>query len=123
MADESTKFVWVKKPVTVEAFKWLGQSETDRNDIPGWFLETLLWSQKPGRAPTPISFDGECVVIETLEGDMRCEPGNWIVRGVKGELYPVKDEIFHELHERAMVFGVPVKPKGIPTEGVFVDGE
>lgn len=36
----------------------------------------------------------------TLHGhDLVAEPGDWIVKGVKGELYPVRDDIFRELHE------------------------
>ena len=34
------------------------------------------------------------LIIPTLEGDMRAESGDWIVTGVRGERYPVKDEIF-----------------------------
>jgi hypothetical protein len=37
--------------------------------------------------------------IETLEGVMRAELNDWIIKGVKGELYPVKDEIFKQTYE------------------------
>lgn len=39
--------------------------------------------------------------ITTLEGVMTAEPGDWIIRGVKGELYPCKDEIFKMSYEPA----------------------
>jgi hypothetical protein len=40
-----------------------------------------------------------CVFIETLEGTMRGNLGDWIARGVEGELYPVKASIFPQLYE------------------------
>ncbi|HRZ18585.1 MAG TPA: hypothetical protein P5136_00885 [Methanofastidiosum sp.] len=40
------------------------------------------------------------VIIETLEGFMTAELGDWIIKGVKGEYYPCKDEIFRMTYER-----------------------
>jgi hypothetical protein len=39
--------------------------------------------------------------IETLEGTMRAQPGDWIITGVKGEIYPCKDDIFRATYEPA----------------------
>lgn len=39
------------------------------------------------------------VDIETLEGTMRAEPGDWIIKGVKGEYYPCKPDIFALTYE------------------------
>jgi hypothetical protein len=39
--------------------------------------------------------------IETLEGVMCARPGDWIIRGVKGELYPCKPDIFAATYEPA----------------------
>lgn len=41
----------------------------------------------------------EGIEIVTLEGSMIASPGDWVIRGVKGEFYPVKDEIFRETYE------------------------
>lgn len=41
------------------------------------------------------------ILIQTLEGDMKVSPGDWVVRGVKGEFYPCKPDIFAELYEPA----------------------
>ena len=38
-------------------------------------------------------------VIHTLEGDMTAEPGDWIITGVAGEVYPCKDGIFRKTYE------------------------
>jgi hypothetical protein len=39
------------------------------------------------------------IQIETLEGVMTANPGDWIIRGVKGEVYPCKDDIFQLTYE------------------------
>ncbi len=41
----------------------------------------------------------EPLVIRTLEGDMRAEPGDWVITGVQGEKYPCKPEIFKQTYE------------------------
>jgi len=38
-------------------------------------------------------------VIHTLEGDMTADPGDYIIMGVKGEMYPCKPDVFHETYE------------------------
>lgn len=45
----------------------------------------------PGVVYDPIN---RCAEIKTLEGTMRAELGDWVIRGVKGELYPCKPDIF-----------------------------
>jgi hypothetical protein len=70
-----------KKPVEVEA--WRVGSFDPR---PDW-----------------VKFEFGCGVeygvIRTLEGDMRAERGDWIIRGVKGEIYPCKPDIFEMTYE------------------------
>lgn len=39
------------------------------------------------------------MTVETLEGIMRGNPGDWLIRGVKGELYFCKDDIFRQTYE------------------------
>lgn len=39
------------------------------------------------------------IFIETLEGTMKAEIGDWIVTGIKGEQYPVKPDIFNETYK------------------------
>lgn len=43
----------------------------------------------------------DCFLIQTLEGEMRAYPGDWIIRGIKGELYPCKPDIFAATYEKA----------------------
>lgn len=42
---------------------------------------------------------GPCILIDTLEGQVRADPGDWIIRGVKGEFYPCKPDIFDATYE------------------------
>lgn len=44
---------------------------------------------------------GEPIEIQTLEGTMRADPGDWIITGVKGERYPCKPDIFAATYEEA----------------------
>ena len=45
------------------------------------------------------------LMIRTLEGDMRATYGDYIIKGVQGEFYPIKDSIFRETYERMGVRG------------------
>lgn len=54
--------------------------------------EMLKWSALPDGITRSL-YD-ESLWIETLEGIMRANPGDWIVRGIKGEYYPCKPDIF-----------------------------
>lgn len=55
------------------------------------------------------------IYIETLEGEMRADPGDWIIRGVQGEFYPCKPDIFEATYE-------PVTPL-IPGDPIEAPGE
>jgi hypothetical protein len=45
--------------------------------------------------------EGQSILIATLEGEMRADPGDWIIKGVKGEFYPCKPDIFEATYEPA----------------------
>ena len=76
-----------KKPVVIEA-KRLAY---------GYGLQIALWCN--GKAFACPSCDRLVVDIETLEGTMRAHEGDWIIRGVQGEFYPVKPDIFKATYE------------------------
>jgi hypothetical protein len=46
-----------------------------------------------------IGFHGDKISIITLEGIMEASPGDWVIRGVKGELYPCKPDIFEATYD------------------------
>ena len=47
-------------------------------------------------ANMPVEYS---LIIKTLEGNMRAEPGDYIIKGVQGEFYPCKSDIFKETYE------------------------
>lgn len=76
-----------KKPVVIEAIQHV--PETTPAEFHA-FLGTF----------DGVSVDGKSFLIKTLEGDMRADPGDWIIKGVKGEFYPCKPDIFEATYER-----------------------
>jgi hypothetical protein len=52
-----------------------------------------------------VEFDEHAITIETLEGRMTASPGDWIIKGVQGELYPCKPDIFDATYERVEAEG------------------
>lgn len=83
--------LYLKKPVVVEAWQFNGE---DRCDWPAWVkghASTALYYTDSGK-PKYIS-------IATLEGVMFANRGDWIIKGVKGELYPCKPDIFAETYD------------------------
>jgi hypothetical protein len=77
-----------KKPVTIDAVKWRGDNLAS-------IVRELC---DVGKAGTLTSRDG-ILSIKTLEGTMQATPGDWIIRGVKGELYACKPDIFEATYE------------------------
>lgn len=84
-----------KKPVEVEAFRWTGG--IDQTEDPEWIVEAIKDGRvavRPGNYKRP-----PYMVIQTLEGSHIAQPGDYIIRGVAGELYPCKPGIFERTYE------------------------
>lgn len=81
-----------KKPVVIEAVRFDGSS-TDHAAIRHW-IEGGEY-HKPGLRTADI----RNLEIETLEGVMKASPGDWIIKGVQGEFYPCKPDIFVATYE------------------------
>ena len=80
---------YVKLPVTIEAHQWDGTAK-GATPIIDWILEHDHVARYHGVHQ---------MYIETLEGTMLAEEGDWIIRGVKGEFYPCKPDIFNETYK------------------------
>lgn len=78
-----------KKPVVIEAVQWDGDSETANQFLGEDYGVDWEYAAQGDSA----------LVIPTLEGRMRANPGDWIIRGVKGEFYPCKPDIFEATYE------------------------
>lgn len=79
-----------KKPVVIEAFQLPLADDDDVEPFLGW-AEAMDFEYESDR--------DSGIAIKTLEGIMRADPGDWIIRGVKGEFYPCKPDIFAATYE------------------------
>ena len=86
-----------KKPVEIEARQLTPDS---RQSISLWVASAGYNVKHASKSPMragPAWLTG--IVIETLEGDMRADYGDWIIKGVSGEFYPCKPDIFAATYE------------------------
>ncbi len=81
-----------KKPMEIEAIQWDG---TNYKEI-CQFTRIRLGHTKITYSTGDVI---ECLVIPTLEGEHRASIGDWIIKGVVGEFYPCKPDIFQQTYE------------------------
>ena len=89
MGEKKTR-LFVKRPVIVEAFQFGYEEE------PSWFRPTVVEMDYDNG----ISRLKGCV--STLEGDMWFWEGDYVIRGVRGELYPCRRDIFEETYDEVI---------------------
>jgi hypothetical protein len=75
-----------KKPIVIEAVRF---------EKPYSRVKDFCPDMQPIRSGNRIVW----AVVPTLEGDMRADLGDWIIRGVKGEFYPCKPDVFAVTYE------------------------
>ena len=78
-----------KKPVVIEAVQWTGANVD----------EVLGFIVTKGSARRGLGDERNALFIDTLEGTMRADASDWIIKGVKGEFYPCKPDIFVATYE------------------------
>lgn len=83
-----------KKPVVIEAKQASGTPESNRE-----IIDWTRGSATPAFLDDHPDHDGLRLNINTLEGAMWVTPGDWIIKGVKGEFYPCKPDIFAATYE------------------------
>ena len=88
--------LYKKKPVIIEAVQWTGDNGTD---IRTFFGNIDDWGFTSGAGSTGQIF------IKTLEGTMLASKGDYIIKGIRGEFYPCKPDIFEETYEE--IYAVP----------------
>lgn len=81
-----------KKPVVIEARQL---SRENGPELAAWCGGT--WRSLYGRGDRGEDISN--VAIRTLEGKMHADLGDWIIKGVKGEFYPIKNDIFLKTYE------------------------
>lgn len=75
-----------KKPIVIDAIQWNGGNI---EEVVG-FLQDAHYEMR---------FEWDYILIKTLEGDMKAEEGDWIIKGIKNEFYPCKNDIFEKSYE------------------------
>lgn len=78
--------IFRKKPVVIEAIQYTGANVDEVLQ----FAEDASWE---------YDFGFNKIVIETLEGEMIASVGDWVIKGVNGEFYPCKPDIFSKTYE------------------------
>jgi hypothetical protein len=82
-----------KKPVEIEAKQFTGLDS---------YMDIVDWMKASGDThalANEIRYSTPIMLIQTLEGTMSASPGDWIIRGVKGEFYPCKPDIFEATYD------------------------
>ncbi len=89
-----------KKPVVIEAFQFTKERRWDNSEWPEWLNEA--WNtekHEPGAFFCNSRPPHAEVYIHTLEGNHEVTPGDFIIQGVQGELYPCKPDIFEATYD------------------------
>ena len=80
---------YTKKPITIEAVQWTGENRT----------EILNFCTDGYVSSSNSKFEPE-LKIQTLEGLMTATVGDYIIKGIKGEFYPCREDIFLETYNK-----------------------
>ena len=78
-----------KKPVVITAMQF-----TTNNEVGSPSMDAIVNWANQGKDQCQAWHNGTDIFISTLEGVMRATVGDWIIRGVQGEFYPCKPDIF-----------------------------
>jgi hypothetical protein len=76
-----------KDRVLLQVKEWQRNVQHGQDEI--WYLAESFWDKD----------DNPAILIPTLEGEMLATLGDWIIKGVNGEVYPCKDDIFKKTYE------------------------
>ena len=80
-----------KKPIEVEAYRLPLEDAEVQDSFFKWCRDVNFYKWSSGRDQT--------LEIETFEGVMVAQPGDWIIKGIIGEFYPCKPDIFNKTYD------------------------
>lgn len=81
-----------KKPVVVDAIQWNGENIEEVKNFVGDALSFFTWFNNRSKKEIELT-------ISTLEGKLEVTVGDYIIKGVEGEFYPCKPNIFEKTYE------------------------
>jgi hypothetical protein len=87
-----------KKPVVIEAFRVLDKLPEDPAHTPQWLIEAVI----AGEIGVIMANNSSKFSVKTTEGTMTGNVGDWIIKGVKDELYICTDEIFQMTYDKVI---------------------
>jgi hypothetical protein len=104
--------IYRKKPIEVEAVQWTGENTDEVKDFvgmtefdkPGFvtYADLLeLFPDIPGAGMSPEKPEGspDAYVYDKLHSNVGVKVGDWIIKGVQGEFYPCKPDVFIETYD------------------------
>jgi len=83
---------YIKRPVAIEAFQMTKERRWDNQDWPDWL--NIAWQKDPSEGAVWCENGGEQLYCGTLEGVHTITFDDFIIKGVSGEIYPCKPDIF-----------------------------
>lgn len=90
-----------KKPIVIEAIQ-LDMVEAYKDTGEAWWSFVYRWAENLGADTSKwVACSKDGIKIPTLEGVMLAKPDDWIIRGVSGEFYPCKPDIFDATYDAA----------------------
>lgn len=87
-----------KKPVIIDAIQWTGCNRVEIADFAKGFAKFNEIRHGDSENKIQAQYD---LNIQTLEGTMQASRGDYIIKGVNGEFYPCKPDIFEKTYEKA----------------------
>lgn len=87
-----------KKPIVIEAIQWNGNNLEEVMEFIG---SKFTYEEKTSYITNEFTYhcNTNYLAINTLEGRMKVSKGDYIIKGVKGEFYPCKPDIFEQTYE------------------------
>lgn len=79
-----------KKPVVIDAVQWTGENQDEISEFIG-----IAYADAGDYFYSPLNK----LCIHTLEGILTADIGDWVIKGIRGEFYPCKPDIFAETYE------------------------
>lgn len=91
-----------KLPVVIEAIQWTGENTNEILEfigVAGYYTDYRKIGEENGVVVYDTQIPGGAICIRTLEGDMYATVGDYIIKGIQGEFYPCKPDIFEKTYE------------------------
>lgn len=102
-----------KKPVVIEAIRYSGDNLAEVLAFTGKHPRFDEWFSSFDEYAAHVASDRQLFKILTLEGTMEASPGDWIIKGVKGEFYPCKPDIFEATYDPPLSTVTPAEVGGL----------